>query len=104
MSFPNPFRQLFEARTNRVLLFLLASAPIGALTLGLLIAGWTSVAVLAVTPLVAAGGTALDPEVVSQLLGQGRREARAEHLPEAAPPASESDHRVLAVLANLQGR
>jgi signal transduction histidine kinase len=48
----NPFRQLFQAQTYRTLLFLLAAVPIGAVMLGLLIAGWTSIGVLAITPLV----------------------------------------------------
>ena len=39
-------------RTIRTLLFLFAAVPVGALALAVLIAGWTVVAVLAITPLV----------------------------------------------------
>lgn len=52
MTFLSPFQQLFRAQTYRTLLFLTAAVPIGAVVLGLLIAGWTSIAVLAITPLV----------------------------------------------------
>jgi signal transduction histidine kinase len=52
VSILSPFRPLFQAQTYRVLLFLVAAIPIGAVMLGLLIAGWTSVSVLAITPLV----------------------------------------------------
>lgn len=45
-------RPLFEAQTYRNLLFLVAGIPIAAVVLGLVIAGWTSIAVLAITPLV----------------------------------------------------
>ena len=43
---------LFQAQTYRNLLFLVAGIPIAAVVLGLVIAGWTSIAVLAITPLV----------------------------------------------------
>src|SRR5262245_16998161 len=52
MSISNLFRPFLRADTYRTLLFLAASAPIGAAALGLLIAGWTSTAVFAITPLV----------------------------------------------------
>jgi len=52
MSLAAPFRPLFQAQTYRDLLFLTAGIPIAAAVLGVLIAGWTSIAVLAVTPLV----------------------------------------------------
>src|SRR5581483_1379525 len=65
-------------RTLRTLAFLLAAVPIGALALGVLIAGWVAVAVLAITPLVvpalvafraAVGGVArLDGEIANGLL------------------------------------
>ena len=45
-------RPLFQAETYRNLLFLVAGIPIAAVVLGLVIAGWTSIAVLAITPLV----------------------------------------------------
>ena len=45
-------RPLFQAQTYRNLLFLVAGIPIAAVVLGLVIAGWTSIAVLAITPLV----------------------------------------------------
>jgi signal transduction histidine kinase len=45
-------RPLFQAQTYRNLLFLSAGIPIAAVVLGLVIAGWTSIAVLAITPLV----------------------------------------------------
>src|SRR4029077_1179683 len=45
-------RPLFQAQTYRNLLFLAAGIPIAAVVLGLVIAGWTSIAVLAITPLV----------------------------------------------------
>jgi signal transduction histidine kinase len=48
----NPYSNLFRPRTYGTLLFLAAAAPVGALALGLLIAGWTVGAVLAITPLV----------------------------------------------------
>lgn len=67
----------------RVLVFLLAAVPVGALALGVLIAGWTVSAVLAVTPLgvpalvafrAAVGGTArLDGEIANCLLGTSVR-------------------------------
>ena len=41
-----------QAQTYRDLLFLVAGIPIAAVVLGLVIAGWTSIAVLAITPLV----------------------------------------------------
>ncbi|HEX7083846.1 MAG TPA: hypothetical protein VF186_07005 [Gaiellaceae bacterium] len=46
------FRQLLRRSTYLPFVFLAGSAPIGALALGLAIAGWTAAAVLAVTPLV----------------------------------------------------
>jgi signal transduction histidine kinase len=45
-------RPLFQAQTYRNLLFLVAGIPIAAAVLGLVIAGWTSIAVLAITPLI----------------------------------------------------
>jgi hypothetical protein len=47
-----PFRPLFQARTYRDLLFLAAAIPVAAVVLAVVIAGWTAVAVLAITPLV----------------------------------------------------
>ncbi len=65
-------------RTLRTLAFLLAAVPVGALALGVLIAGWVAVSVLAITPLVvpalvafraAVGGVArLDGEIANGLL------------------------------------
>jgi hypothetical protein len=45
-------RPLFQAQTYRDLLFLAAGIPIAAVVLGVVIAGWTTIAVLAITPLV----------------------------------------------------
>ena len=69
----------------RTLLFLLASIPIAALGLGVLIAGWVTVSVLAITPLAvpalvafraAVGGVArLDAEIANSLLGTTARPA-----------------------------
>jgi signal transduction histidine kinase len=66
-------------RTARTLLFLLAAVPLGALGLGVLIAGWVLVACVAITPLVvpalvafraAVGGAArLEAELANALLG-----------------------------------
>jgi signal transduction histidine kinase len=63
----------------RTLVFLLAAVPVGALALGVLIAGWVAASVLAVTPLCvpalvgfrrAVGGVAwLDAEIANRLLG-----------------------------------
>ena len=39
-------------RTIRTLLFLFAAVPVGAVALAVLVAGWSVVAVLAITPLV----------------------------------------------------
>jgi signal transduction histidine kinase len=52
MSPTSPIRPLYQAQTYRSLLFLAAGIPIAAIVLGLVIAGWTSIAVLAITPLV----------------------------------------------------
>ncbi len=52
MSITSPIRPLYQAQTYRNLLFLAAGIPIAAVVLGLVIAGWTSIAVLAITPLV----------------------------------------------------
>jgi signal transduction histidine kinase len=52
MSLTAPFRPLVQAQTYRALLFIAAGIPIAAVVLGVLIAGWTSIAVLAITPLV----------------------------------------------------
>jgi signal transduction histidine kinase len=52
MSFTAPFRPLVQAQTYRAVLFAAAGIPIAAVVLGVLIAGWTSIAVLAITPLV----------------------------------------------------
>jgi signal transduction histidine kinase len=52
MSVVSPFRPLHRAQTYRDLLFLAAAIPLAAAVLGVVIAGWTSIGVLAVTPLV----------------------------------------------------
>jgi signal transduction histidine kinase len=52
MSITAPFRPLVQARTYNALLFAAAGIPLAALVLGVLIAGWTSIVVLAITPLV----------------------------------------------------
>ncbi len=67
----------------RTLVFLLAAVPVGALALGVLIAGWVTVSVLAITPLAvpaligfraAVGGIArLDSEIANGLLGTSVR-------------------------------
>jgi signal transduction histidine kinase len=67
----------------RTLVFLLAAVPVGALALAVLIAGWVSVTVLAITPLVipalvgfraAIGWTArIDGEIANRLLGTSVR-------------------------------
>jgi signal transduction histidine kinase len=66
-------------RAVRTLLFLAAAVPVGALGLGILIAGWVVVACLAITPLVipalvafraGVGGAAwLDAQLANELLG-----------------------------------
>jgi signal transduction histidine kinase len=70
-------------RMLRTLAFLLAAAPVGALALGVLIAGWVAVSVLAITPLAvpalvafraAVGGISrLDAELANALLGTSLR-------------------------------
>ena len=45
------FRPLFERRTYRELLFLASGLALSGVWLGLLLAGWISAGVLAVTPL-----------------------------------------------------
>jgi signal transduction histidine kinase len=67
------------ARTLKTLLFLAAAVPVGALAMAVLIAGWVTVACLAITPLVvpaivafraAVGGTSwLDAQLANGLLG-----------------------------------
>jgi hypothetical protein len=52
MSITSPIRPLYQAQTYRDLLFLAAAMPVAALALGFMVAGWTSIAVLAITPLV----------------------------------------------------
>lgn len=52
MSITAPIRPLYQAQTYRDLLFVAAGIPIAAVVLGVVIAGWTSIAVLAITPLV----------------------------------------------------
>jgi signal transduction histidine kinase len=52
MSITSPIRPLYQAQTYRDLLFLAAAVPVAALALGFMVAGWTSIAVLAITPLV----------------------------------------------------
>ena len=52
MNITSPIRPLYQAQTYRELLFLVAGIPIAAAVFGVLVAGWTSLAVLAVTPLV----------------------------------------------------
>src|SRR5436309_1452287 len=47
MSITAPFRPLVQAQTYRALLFIAVGIPIAAVVLGLLIAGWTSIAWLA---------------------------------------------------------
>ena len=70
-------------RTIRTLLFLFAAVPVGAVALAVLIAGWSVVAVLAITPLVvpalmgfraAVGGLArFDAGLANALLGTAAR-------------------------------
>ena len=67
------------ARTVKTLLFLLASVPVGAVALGVLIAGWVAVPLTAITPLIVpvlyayravVGGVArVDAELANELLG-----------------------------------
>jgi hypothetical protein len=52
MFLETPFRQLFQARTYRDLLFVAAAIPVAAVVLAVVLAGWIAVAVLAITPLV----------------------------------------------------
>jgi signal transduction histidine kinase len=52
MSIASPFRPLVQARTYGALLFVAAGIPVAAVVLAVLIAGWTSIVVLAITPLV----------------------------------------------------
>jgi signal transduction histidine kinase len=52
VSIASPFRPLVQARTYGALLFVAAGIPVAAVVLAVLIAGWTSIVVLAITPLV----------------------------------------------------
>lgn len=52
MILTTSIRPLFEARTYRELLFLAATLPVAAVAFALVVAGWTALAVLAITPLV----------------------------------------------------
>jgi signal transduction histidine kinase len=52
MSITAPIRPLYQAQTYRDLLFLAAAIPVAVVVLGVIIAGWTSILVLAITPLV----------------------------------------------------
>jgi signal transduction histidine kinase len=52
MSMTSPIRPLYQAQTYRDLLFAAAAIPVAALALGIMIAGWTSIVVLAITPLI----------------------------------------------------
>ncbi|HYA08750.1 MAG TPA: sensor histidine kinase [Gaiellaceae bacterium] len=67
------------ARTFKTLLFLLASVPVAAVALGVLIAGWVAIPLTAITPLVVpvlfgyravvGGVTRVDGELANELLG-----------------------------------
>ncbi|MGE5273443.1 MAG: sensor histidine kinase [Verrucomicrobiota bacterium] len=52
MTITAPFRPLFQTRTYGALAFTAVGIPLAAVVLGALIAGWTSIVVLAITPLV----------------------------------------------------
>jgi signal transduction histidine kinase len=52
MSIAAPIRPLYQSQTYRDLVFLAAALPVAVLALGFFIAGWTSIAVLAITPLI----------------------------------------------------
>src|SRR5262245_6556508 len=52
MNITAPFRPLVQAQTYRDVLFPAAGVPIAAAVLSVLIAGWTSIVVFAITPLV----------------------------------------------------
>jgi signal transduction histidine kinase len=52
MSITTPIRPLYQAQTYRSLLFVAAGIPVAAVALGVIIAGWSSIVVLAITPLV----------------------------------------------------
>jgi signal transduction histidine kinase len=52
MSIAAPFRPLVQSRTYSALLFVAAGIPVAAVVLAVLITGWTSIVVLAITPLV----------------------------------------------------
>ena len=52
MNIATPFRPLVRSRTYGALLFVTAGIPVAAVVLAVLIAGWTSIVVLAITPLV----------------------------------------------------
>jgi Putative sensor len=52
MSMTSPIRPLYQAQTYRDLVFVAAAIPVAALALGIMIAGWTSIVVLAITPLI----------------------------------------------------
>ena len=98
-----PFSPLFRSDTYRALLFLAASVPIGAVALGLLIAGWVASGVLLITPLVVVvligfrGGVGLlaaaDAALARLLLGAAAR-------PRRAPGAAGYWRRGLAVVAD----
>ena len=82
-----PFSPLFQSDTYRALLFLAASVPIGAVALGLLIAGWVASGVLLITPFVVVvligfrGGVGLlaaaDAALARLLLGAAARPRRS---------------------------
>ena len=52
MSITSPIRPLYQAQTYRELAFLAAAIPVAVLALGAMVAGWTTIVVLAITPLV----------------------------------------------------
>ena len=52
MSMTAPIRPLYQAQTYRDLLFIATAIPVAAAALGIMIAGWTSIVVLAITPLI----------------------------------------------------
>jgi signal transduction histidine kinase len=86
MSISSPIRPIYQGQTYRDLLFLVTGIPVAAVVFGVLVAGWTSIAVLAITPLVVP--LLLGYRGVVGLLAQGdARLARALLGAHSSPPA-----------------
>jgi len=89
MSITSPIRPLYQSKTYRDLAFVVAAIPVTVLALGALIAGWTSIVVLAITPLVVP--VLLGYRGVVGLLARGdARLARALLATDIGPPIASS--------------